>query len=99
MKDRCQLCGERIVKGRCSGCGMNYTRRPEEYRLNETRKSAEGHRLNETGKSAEGHRLRKAEKSAGERRLEELKKAGEKWASLLDLNKAGGGLWRKPSGR
>ena len=39
MKNRCQLCGGKIVNGKCSDCGMDYTRRREEYRLNETRRS------------------------------------------------------------
>lgn len=39
MKNRCQLCGGRIAKGKCTDCGMDYTRRKEEYRLNEPRRS------------------------------------------------------------
>lgn len=37
MKNRCQLCGGQIRAGRCGGCGMDYSRRKTEYRLNENR--------------------------------------------------------------
>lgn len=37
METRCQLCGGKIREGRCSDCGMDYTRRTADYRLNENR--------------------------------------------------------------
>ena len=37
METRCQLCGGKIREGRCSDCGMDYTRRTGGSRLNENR--------------------------------------------------------------